>query len=130
MAESKALGQQIDKLFKLREKITSEQKKVDALKEQRNELEQSIITQMKESGDLEQARSNKATATRTIQVVPHVKDWQKLYRYIIRNKALHLFERRIASAAYRELMESRKGRKLPGVESFSKETLSLRKRSG
>lgn len=128
MAAQANLGKKIDKLFALRDKISAEQKKVDVLKEQRRELEDEIINDMKTHGDLEQASSAKATATRSIQPVPHVKDWEKFYRYILKNRALHLLERRPAAAAYRELMESRNNRALPGVETFNKETLSLRKR--
>lgn len=129
MAESAgSLGKKIDKLHALRDKITAENKKVDALKQQKNELEAEIINDMKAHGDLEQASSSKATATRTIQPVPHVTDWERFYRYILKNRALHLLERRPAGAAYRELMEQRKGRAVPGVETFNKETLSLRKR--
>ena len=59
-------------------------------------------------------------------VVPTVKDWDAFYTYINRNKAYHLLERRPTSIAYREELESRNGKLLPGVESFTRRTLNLR----
>lgn len=122
-----ALGDMIDNLHNIRERIRVLNKQVDDLTAQRDVLTLKIIEMLDAMGT-DQSRTDKATASITETVVANVDDWDAVNRYISRNKAFYLYERRISSAAYRELLESRKGKPIPGITPFTKRTLSLRTR--
>lgn len=57
--------------------------------------------------------------------VGNVEDWDQVYDYIKANNAFHLVQRRLANAAYKELLDM--GDSLPGVVPFNKRTLNFRK---
>lgn len=74
------------------------------------------------------ARAGAYTASIIEEEYPQVVDWEPLTRYILRHKALYLLPRRVLSAAYREVKKSRRGNKdLPGMTTFTKRSLSLKK---
>lgn len=56
---------------------------------------------------------------------PNVKDWDAFYKYLKRSGDLQLFERRIAAKAFAEIMEIRGGKDLPGVTTYTYQTLKL-----
>ncbi|HBW09408.1 MAG: hypothetical protein JL55_18650 [Pseudomonas sp. BICA1-14] len=57
--------------------------------------------------------------------VGNVEDWDQVYDYIKANNAFHLVQRRLANAAYKELLDM--GDSLPGVVPFNKRSLNFRK---
>lgn len=57
--------------------------------------------------------------------VGNVEDWDQVHAYIRDNNAFHLVQRRLANAAYKELLDM--GEELPGVVPFNKRTLNFRK---
>lgn len=57
--------------------------------------------------------------------VGNVEDWDQVYAYIRDNNAFHLVQRRLANAAYKELLDM--GEALPGVVPFNKRSLNFRK---
>lgn len=57
--------------------------------------------------------------------VGNVVDWDQVHAYIRDNNAFHLVQRRLANAAYKELLDM--GEELPGVVPFNKRTLNFRK---
>jgi hypothetical protein len=67
-----------------------------------------------------------ATATITEEDVPMVLDWDEFFEYLYSNRAGHLVQRRIATAAWRELKDN--GFATPGVDVYKKREISLRKR--
>ena len=58
--------------------------------------------------------------------VAHVIDWDKVYNFILRSKAFHLMQRRISDGAFREQLDIRKGKRIPGIDSFVKRGINLR----
>lgn len=126
--ETTAVSALIDRLLDIRGQITALNKEVDTLKQARDEAEQQLIESMDALGT-DQVRNEHATASVTERVVPQVEDWDRFTTFIMRNKALYLLERRPAATAYREMLEQRKGRPIPGVQSFTKRTIGLRSRS-
>lgn len=122
-----SLGAQIDALHENREeirKLTKDLKKLTGAKEI---LEQGLLASMA-AQDLEQSRGAIATATVSITTVPNVFDWEAFYDFIKETDAFYLLDRRAASVAYRELLESREGEAIPGVQPYDKITISLRSR--
>lgn len=122
MAQS--IGDVIDLMHKQREKIREAEAKANELKEAYREQEE-VLEQLMKDANLEKASGKLATAARRSSVVPQVRDWDKFYAFIHRTKSYHLLERRAAAAPYRELLTERKGKDIPGVEPFTKYSISL-----
>ena len=120
------LGKLADELYALREKKGQLYAQIRALEEEETALENKLLTEMEGHG-LDQIRGDSATISISRSVVPQVQDWDALYKYVLRHKAVHLLQRRLAIAAYREALELNKGKPLPGVIDFEKTTLNVRK---
>ena len=121
------IGDQIDRLYELREEIRALTKKADELKAEKAKLEASLIEQMEDQG-VDRISGTLATVSIGESDVPQVEDWDKFHKFIRRNNAFYLLESRAAAAPYRELIASRGKRPVPGVVTFTKCTLGLRKR--
>lgn len=124
---NKTIGQILDELYEVREQRRDLASQDKALRLQYEELEQLALDEMKRLG-LEKASGEMSSASVSQNTVPSVVDWGKLMRYIARHKAFHLFEKRVSKSAWVEEVESRRGRDLPGVESFTKIGLNVRSR--
>lgn len=108
-----------------RAEIRTAEAHVTALKADKTKLEETILIELDKEG-LSKATGSRATVSISKIIVPTVENWDKLYAYIARNKAFHLLERRPASKPWREEVESRNGKAIPGVSEFEKTSLNLR----
>ncbi len=72
-------------------------------------------------------KGNKSVAEVKTTLRVSIKDFTELEKFVIRKKALHLFERRISSTAYKELKESLGGKALPGLSEFDQARLTVKK---
>ena len=115
-----------DELSAERDVIRGLEVDLKALKSSFRAKEEKILDRMKEEGVLK-ITGFEATVSVSINTVASVKDWDKFYKYIRKNDAFHLLERRPASKAWREEVEIRRGKVVPGTEGFEKRTLNLRK---
>lgn len=120
------LGNLADQLYTLREKKGALQAQIRALEEEETAMETTLLAGMEEQ-ETEVVRGKKATISISKNVIPQVQDWEKIGTYILRHKALHLLQRRLATGAYREAVEQNKGKALPGCVEFEKVTLNVRK---
>lgn len=127
----KTLGACIDLAYEARaerlEYQRSVEEKLAAMKKREDEIEEHILQSFDKS-DIEGAKGSIATASVSRLVVPAVKDWPKVFAYISKKKAWDLMEKRMARVAYRDRLEA--GEIIPGVESFTKVSLSLTKVGG
>lgn len=128
MTRRVSLGSKIDKVFKLREEIRSDEAKINAKKEKLEALKADLIQTMDDQG-IESSRGTSATVSITESIQPAVKDWDKFYPWLYKNKAGYLMFKRLSAPAYRELLESRNGRAIPGVESFNQKKLNILRRT-
>ena len=87
-------------------------------------LEMELITRLDEQGMLK-ASTVTGTASITETVVPQVVDWEAVYEHIKETGDFYLLQKRPAAAAFRELQAS--GIEIPGMEPYTKKTISLRK---
>lgn len=55
-------------------------------------------------------------------------DWKKLAKYVIKENAVDLFQRRINKAAWLERLADRKNRPIPGIKSYDRVVLSVTKK--
>lgn len=124
MAELK-IGTKIDRLFKLREKRKVVKKELEDIKAKEKELSDDIMKSLPKD-KIEGAAGKLAKCSISKKKVPAVKDWPKFWKYILRNKATDMLQKRVSQAAWEERVE--KGKKVPGVESFTVVSLSLTKK--
>lgn len=118
-----SLGSEVDKLFDLREAKRELEAKAALIEAEYKEVEERVLRRMEEEKS-SGVKSAKASASITLQTVATVEDWKKVDAYIKKTGALHLLQRRIFDAAYREILEG--GKKVPGVSPFTKKRLNLR----
>lgn len=118
------LGTKIDQLFKLKQKIKVEEEKVKKLKASYKEKEDELMNSVdKES--LNGAAGKLAKVSIKKSVVANITDWPTFCKYMSRNKAWDMVQKRISSPAYRARLEDKK--KVPGLEPFTKVSLSMTK---
>ena len=118
------LGRTVNELHTRREKIREIEATLNELKKGYSELAEEAMDEMEKLG-LDQIRGTKATLSVRKTDVANVKDWDKVYNYIHRHKAYHLMFRRIADAAFREELELKGKRGIPGIEIFTRRTAGL-----
>lgn len=111
----------------LRTQLKAVQDEEKRLKELMAENELAIIEQLDAQGV---TRSGVGPYSMSISTstVGNVVDWDQVYAHIHEHEAFHLLQRRLANAAYAEMLEQ--GETLPGVEPFEKRSLNFRKSSG
>lgn len=118
-------GQLIDQLFELRERIRELDRQSQALKDEKQALEDTLLKELDAQG-VQSVSGRKATASISENIVPSIEDWDSFHAFIRRNNAFYLLQRRANAAPYRELMEQRRGKKIPGATSVTLRTLNLR----
>ncbi len=123
MADKK--GTILKRLIAIRNDLRAAEEIAKKHKEKYDELAQQLIAMMKDD-DTESTGNDAATASIRKTVVAQVTDWEKFYRYIHKNKAFYLIQKRVSDAAWRETLEGRKNRPIPGTEPFTKIGLNLR----
>jgi hypothetical protein len=87
-------------------------------------LELELLVRLDEQG-MKKASTDDGTASVTEVVLPQVVDWDAVHEHIQKTGDFYLLQKRPAAAAFRELLES--GETVPGMEPFTKRSISLRK---
>lgn len=119
------IGKEIDKLVAKRENMRALQKEIDIIKVDFDTDSFTIMEEMENQG-ITKATGLLGTISLKETLVAHVLDWDKVYNYILRNKAFHLMQKRISDGAFRELLDNRKGKNIPGIDKFNKKGINLR----
>ena len=117
------MGSLIDAMWAAREEKRRLEAQVKEVSVKIDELQQQLMERMEAEGT-DKAQGSKASVSITKNVVADVKDWEAFGAYVIKNKFIHLLQRRVSEPAYRELLEA--GKKVPGVEPFTKHNLTVR----
>lgn len=127
MTKKVSLGALVDRLHLTREEVRAHEAKAKDARKVKEELEVKILAAMLDDQEVEKVTGKLATVTISRLSVPQVDDWQKTERFILRTKALYLYERRISGKAFRELIAERGPNKpIPGIKVFEKVSLNLR----
>ncbi len=119
------LGDDIDRLYALKEAAERADEAAAEKWKVYDEFEARLFARM-DNEKTTLSRGGKARASVKEAIVAKVVNWDEFYRFIGRNKAFHLLQRRVSDPAYRELLEQRKNG-VPGVEPFTKRSLSVTK---
>lgn len=117
-------GLAVDLLDKMRDARKAVAERAAEMKRQEDALESAIFEKFKKA-DLEGCRGKRAQASISRSEVPTPDDWVATDKYIIKNKALDLLQRRLSVEAVR--LRWADGVTIPGVGKFTRISLHLSK---
>ena len=120
-----SLGLSIDKCYKQKQKVSTLTGKCNKEKEILSALERDILQRMQKEG-LETSGGKLAKITIQDKTFPDVFDWDKFYKYIKKNDAWDMLQKRVSSVAYKARLDDKV--KVPGVKKFTKHSLLMRKK--
>ena len=127
----KTPGACIDLAYNLREERLEYQRaaeaKLEEMKKREAAINQHIIDSFSKD-EITQSRGSTATASVSSAEFPTVKDWPKAFAWISKHSAWDLMEKRMAALAWRDRTAG--GKKIPGVESYTRGSLSLTRIAG
>lgn len=128
MAKSAAVnfGALADSLYDKNQQIASANAVVKDLESEKRDIENQLLGAMQSSGT-NIVRGAKAAVSISETIRPQIDDFEALSKYVLRHKALHLFERRISATAFRELKDQLGGKAVPGLTEFTQVRLNVRK---
>lgn len=123
---SPTIGQLLDQLAKQRKIKADLDAKVKDVEGVINNLKLEILNALQNSG-MSKASSKLLTVSVKQDVVPEVTDWDAFYAFIKKNNYFHLLQRRVSTAAWKELYEqlSAKKKEVPGTQPFVKVDLGI-----
>lgn len=112
----KTLGAAADMLYSTRERRLELSKQVDELSRQETLIKEYVINTLPKS-NAKGVSGKFAHVKVDTKDVPQVKDWDKVYAYITKNKRFDLLQRRLNDKAVQDLLDDKK--KIPGIETFT-----------
>lgn len=120
------LGELGDALYAKKQEIAAANEVVKRLDAEAREIEDELLIRMQDVGT-DIVRGSSATISISENIRPQLQDWDAFSAFVQRKKALHLFERRISTTAYREMKEALGNKPVPGVTEFTQLRLNVRK---
>jgi hypothetical protein len=120
----KTIGACADRLYQLRQKRLEQQKLVAAIEEEEKALKEHIIQTLPKS-EATGASGKVANVKVVPKTVPQVKDYDKFYAYVAKNKRFDLLQRRLNDKAIQDMWDNKK--QVPGIEPFQTSTVSCTK---
>jgi len=114
----------IAKLVEVRDEKRRIKEREKELTDEWRSLEMELLVRLEEQG-MKKASTDDGTASITEVVLPQVVDWDAVYAHIKETDSFYLLQKRPAAAAFRELLDS--GEEVPGMEPYTKKSISLRK---
>lgn len=124
MSTEPTLGQLIDQLYHLREELRGIQKTEAETREHYNQIERKIMQKLHES-DTTASRGTTATVSLTEAEIATLVDFDQFIEYVSENQAWHLLQRRVASRAAIQEIESNEA-EIPGLQLIKQQKLGLR----
>ncbi|MBV5310908.1 hypothetical protein [Chromatium okenii] len=122
MLETPAIGDLIRQLRDSQSQLDTLNQSIKETKDQYHAIESQIYAFLDQQG-ISRADSKTDRVVINESTVFTAKDWNLVHDYIVSNNAPYLLERRLSTAALRELLAM--GTQIPGVEPYTKRTLSL-----
>lgn len=120
-----SLGNLADELYAKNAEIAQANAHVKDLEREKREIEAALLQAM-DLANTTAVRGTEAAVSINEVIRPNIQDFDALAAFVLRKKALHLFERRISATAYREMRESMK-RDIPGLSEYTQRRLNVRK---
>ena len=117
------MGSTIDSLWAKREEKREAESKVKVIESEIAAIEESLMERM-DKEETSKSQGTKASVSITMATVANVEDWAAFHAFVAKNKYFHLLQKRVSDPAVRELWDA--GKKVPGVQPFSKRKLNIR----
>lgn len=124
---ARRIGTILDNLWKLKQQKEALEDEIRKIKAAYDTVEKEAFDVYKNE-DIDRAAGKVAQASLSTTTYPSLKDYESFANFVYRNKALDLLQRRVAKGNWTDRLEARKGRPIPGVETFEQIKLNLRKR--
>jgi hypothetical protein len=118
------VGSLADKLWTLREQIRALEKQKTELERDKERLEYDLMGLMEEQG-LDKASGKLATISVSETIVPQVTDWDDFWTFVRKRNLPELIQRRVSATAYREVLDERGSKGVPGTTPYSKRRLNV-----
>ena len=125
MTEIRSMDMVVADLRARRETVEVIEAELREAKQLLAESEDEILALMQAQG-INRISSQGLTLSITESIVPQIKDWPAFERFVLRNGATHLLERRVHTSAWREEIAERQGTPVPGIEPYLRIRLSVR----
>ena len=122
---AKTLGVQIDRMKALDDDIKIAEKALRDLKTRRAKLEARLIKAFKKQ-DIDGSKGRNGVARLRRAIFYSIKNRSLFDKYVLKNKALDLFQNRISAAAYKARLDE--GEAVPGIASFERFGITITKR--
>lgn len=124
---SGTVGANIDAMWALREQKRKLEAEIKVVAEKLEVFEEGLMAKLEAEG-MAKATGTAATVSISESIVATVEGgdegWKLFYAYIKKTGYFHLLHKRISDEPYRELL--RAGKKIPGLQPFTKKRLNLR----
>ena len=117
------MGSTIDSLWAKREQKREAEAKLKIIETEITTIEELLMERM-DKEETSKSQGTKASVSITQATVANVEDWAAFHAYIAKNKYFHLLQKRASDPAVRELWDA--GKKVPGVQPFTKRKLNIR----
>ena len=124
---AKRIGPMVDKLYALKLESDSAASLSKKIKDKYETFRLAVRAELIKQ-ELDGAGGNLARVTLTQAESASITDYDKLERYIYKNKAIHLLTKQPSTSAWRDELEQRKGRPIPGMSSYNRIGLRVTKR--
>lgn len=120
----KTLGECADLLYKVKAARLAKKKEMEELESQETELKEYIIKTLPKSkaSGVAGKVARIAVANKDVQ---QVDDWDALFKYVKKNDAFELLQRRLSTAAVQERLDD--GQQVPGVKLIKVPQVSINK---
>lgn len=115
----------ISQLAEVKQELREANQAAKVAKQRHDEVEAELIAYLKEN-ELDRASAAGFTASYGTETVAHVTDWEEFYDYVKEHNAFYLLQKRVASAAFREVLQV-EGTPPPGTEPVKRDKLSFTK---
>lgn len=119
------IGETLAFLYATKKAISELNKQKKDLEEAKGEAETRLIHLLKEQ-KLDGTHANGYSATISEESYGSIEDFEAFAEYIKNTDSFFLLQRRLSQAAYNDLKQA--GEEIPGIKTFTKTSLSLRKR--
>lgn len=117
------IGGMTDKLVTLRDQKRELEAQITKIEAEFEETSRMLLEKLDAEGT-DKGAGKKGSVSVSSSVVANVVDWDKFNAYVKRSGYFHLYQRRVADASYRELLETKGA--VPGIEPFTKRRLNVR----
>jgi methionyl-tRNA synthetase len=114
-------GKDADHYLRLKKKISAKAKELEAMKSEASALQDELIKKFEAGTQRVDGKLGSITLKKDIEGT--VKNWDAVYKYILKKKDFSLLQKRLGQAHFRELIED--GVKVPGIDKFHKKSLGV-----